>query len=66
MTKTNNKNTLTRPCDQCMGEGDVSSCCEEYIDNNRCSICGKFCKKSVCVYCDGIGYLEYNINDNVE
>jgi hypothetical protein len=53
-------------CNECYGEGSFSSCCCEYIDNGKCLLCGKFCKRDVCSKCEGYGKIEYNIGDDVE
>lgn len=44
------------PCEQCGGEGEISSCCESEMEfGNRCLNCNKFCKKEVCYDCGGGG-----------
>lgn len=53
-------------CDECYGEGSMSSCCGENVYNGKCGVCGKFCKEEVCLECNGRGLIEYNINDDVE
>lgn len=47
----NDIKTITKECYECNGEGFVSSCCSSAVDDNRCSLCQKFCKKEYC--CEG-------------
>lgn len=59
-------NNLIISCDECYGEGSLSSCCAGGVHDGKCDICGKFCKKEMCFQCEGRGLIEYNINDDVE
>lgn len=47
-------------CDYCGGEGNFSSCCGCYADEDdrRCNCCGKFCVIEECFACDGYGLVE--------
>ena len=53
-------------CEHCYGSGDVSACCNAEVDDGRCQACGRFCKIDVCHNCDGRGYNEYHVGDEVE
>lgn len=67
--KKNTQNTLdvlTQYCSECMGSGEVSSCCGSDVEGNRCTLCNKFCRVEVCMDCNGQGFNEYRINDEVE
>lgn len=69
MIKTNDKNIITEVrnfCHECNGDGNVSSCCEFIIDDNRCGLCGKFTKVKPCYHCDGNGEIKYELGDKVE
>lgn len=60
-----NKNTQIRKiCDECNGEGYISSCCNMGVNGNQCSYCGKFTKKIYCNECYG-GEITYKLNDYV-
>ena len=53
-------------CDQCGGSGDVSSCCSAEFDDGRCSECGRFCIAEHCHNCEGQGFTEYSLGDEVD
>ena len=53
-------------CTECNGDGKTSYCCNAHCDNHRCSACGKYCKKCQCGDCDGNGYIEYKVGDDVK
>jgi len=53
-------------CLECNGEGELSQCCGDYVDNGKCCICGRFCKTYVCCDCEGSGYLRFSKDDEVE
>lgn len=53
-------------CCECGGEGKTSHCCQDELDDDRCTNCGRYCKKDVCGYCEGRGYTEYHVGDEVE
>ena len=53
-------------CDHCDGEGNVSECCEGYIDEHRCGSCGRFCSVNLCHNCNGEGHTDYHIGDEVD
>lgn len=53
-------------CNDCDGEGDVSECCNGYVDDKRCLSCGRFCKIEVCHNCEGYGYQEFSLDDEVD
>lgn len=52
-------------CPECGGEGVLSKCCDNYIDNGRCLACGRFCKKDFCHECGGEGTMTYEIGTEV-
>ena len=52
-------------CAECDGEGEVSVCCQAGVHEGRCE-CGKFCKSDYCCYCEGNGYTEYSLGDEVD
>lgn len=43
-------------CSDCSGGGFISSCCQFVVYDNRCEMCGKFCKSDFC--CEGIEEFE--------
>jgi len=49
-----------------MGDGQISECCHDVTDGNRCSLCGKFCHIEVCMDCNGQGFTDFHIGDEVE
>jgi hypothetical protein len=54
-------------CLECNGEGRISACCGEYVSpDNRCGICGRFCKTDWCCECNGEGYRRYARDDEIE
>jgi len=53
-------------CDECGGEGEVSSCCNTEFDEHRCGGCGRFCGVDTCHNCEGAGYNEYHVGDEVD
>lgn len=53
-------------CDQCCGSGDVSGCCSAEVDDGRCSECGRFCTAEHCHCCEGQGFTEYSVGDEVD
>jgi hypothetical protein len=57
---------ITTPCYECYGTGETSNCCNSEVHNNKCSLCGKFCKTELCMNCGGHGFFEYNLGDEVE
>lgn len=57
--------TIREYCNDCNGEGMVSSCCHAEHFANRCGECGKFCRSEPCHECHGQGYEEYSIGDEV-
>lgn len=59
-------NNITLICGECCGYGESSSCCNDYIDNNKCNCCGKFCRSDMCYECEGKGKIKYSIGDDVE
>lgn len=59
-------NSITLICGECNGYGESSSCCNDYINNNKCNCCGKFCRSEICYECDGEGEIIYSIGDHVE
>jgi hypothetical protein len=50
---------------ECNGEGRISACCGEYVDGNKCAVCGRFCKTDVCCDCEGVGYLRFAKDDEI-
>ena len=58
--------TVREYCMECNGTGDLSSCCNAEVDAGRCMQCGKFCKTNCCYDCNGEGYNEYSVGDEVE
>lgn len=59
-------NEITKVCNECDGEGLISSCCgagvEKFNKTYQCSMCFKFCKTDHC--CDG--YEKFKIGSKVE
>jgi len=53
-------------CLECNGEGEISACCQDYVDNGRCAVCGRFCKTDTCCECEGQGYLRFGVGDEIE
>ena len=53
-------------CIECGGEGEVSNCCKAQVDNKRCVDCGRFCRIDVCYNCEGYGYQEFCVGDEVD
>ena len=58
------KTVLKRWCEHCYGE-DLSECCDAEVDGNRCLVCGKFCTSRPCHECEGRGYMEYRVGNEV-
>ena len=60
------KDHITIICEECGGEGRISSCCNNYVDGNKCAECGKFCRTEICIDCHGEGDITYHVDDDVE
>lgn len=58
-------NEVTLVCEDCYGDGELSSCCMEGMEDNRCMACGKFTKSDICGRCNGTGHIKYSIGDQV-
>lgn len=52
-------------CDECYSEGELSDCCDAGAGDGRCELCGRFCSTHPCHNCEGSGYLEYRVGDEV-
>jgi len=50
-------------CDDCYGEGSISDCCMDGVDDGRCMQCGKFAKTTVCANCEGAGHVDFYVGD---
>ena len=57
---------IRKICMECGGEGKISRCCQAEAWQGKCGNCGRFCKTDYCPYCDGVGYLDYRVGDNIQ
>jgi len=57
---------ITRVCDNCSGGGETSRCCDAEIENNKCLSCNKFAASVVCMDCNGSGYYEWFVGQQVK
>jgi hypothetical protein len=57
---------IEKMCLECCGEGEMSACCQDYVNNGRCAACGRFCKTDYCCECQGEGRLRFCKGDEVE
>lgn len=56
---------LIKHCEECFGEGEISSCCGDFIEDRNCLGCGKFASCEVCGMCSGWGKIEFEVGTEV-
>ena len=61
-----NLEKIINVCPECGGEGVLSECCSNYIEDSRCLDCGRYSRTDCCHECNGEGVMKYEVGTEVE